>query len=134
MRLCNKCNASCFKADLLLNAVGLNDLFTALYMILVKHRAEGLSRNGLMCYNSLVGLPLLAAAAAATGELRGAAGFAHLRDPGFAALLAGTTGMGLVAPHAMFVCTQVNDPIMTSVVGVMKNVVTTVVGGVARRP
>lgn len=28
VRLCNKCNGSCFKADLLLNAVGLNDLNT----------------------------------------------------------------------------------------------------------
>ena len=28
VRLCNKCNASCFKADLLLNAVGLNDINT----------------------------------------------------------------------------------------------------------
>ena len=30
VRLCNKCNASCFKADLLLNAVGLNDINTVI--------------------------------------------------------------------------------------------------------
>jgi hypothetical protein len=32
VRLCNKCNASCFKADLLLNAVGLNDINTVTKM------------------------------------------------------------------------------------------------------
>jgi len=30
VRLCNKCNSMCFKSDLLLNAVGLNDLNTVL--------------------------------------------------------------------------------------------------------
>lgn len=39
--------------------------------------------------------------------------------------------LGLTVSHSTFVCTRVNDPIMTSTAGNLKNVIMTVVGAFA---
>ena len=39
--------------------------------------------------------------------------------------------LGLTVSHSTFVCTRVNDPIMTSTAGNLKNVIMTMIGAVA---
>ena len=41
------------------------------------------------------------------------------------------SGLGLSINHSMFVCTRINEPLMTSVAGNLKNAVMTVVGALA---
>lgn len=38
--------------------------------------------------------------------------------------------LGLVINHAQFVCTRTNDPLMTSVVGQLKNILSTIAGAI----
>jgi hypothetical protein len=42
-----------------------------------------------------------------------------------------SSGLGLTINHSMFVCTRVNEPLMTSVAGNLKNAIMTVVGALA---
>ena len=39
--------------------------------------------------------------------------------------------LGLIVSHSTFVCTRVNDPIMTSTAGNLKNVIMTILGAFA---
>ena len=55
-----------------------NDLFTALYLVMVKNTtaAAGLSATAMLSYNSALSMPLLLGAALGAGEVRSA-----LRSP-----------------------------------------------------
>ncbi|EGB12255.1 hypothetical protein AURANDRAFT_19744 [Aureococcus anophagefferens] len=117
-------------------AVLLNDLFTALRGVYVKAALPPppkLSKLSLLFYNALLGGAVLAPYLAYTGELAEArvwledAPSAHAGGHPVAAL-ALSASLGPVLQYAIFVCTQHNSALTTTVVGALKNVATTYVG------
>ena len=47
------------------------------------------------------------------------------------AVLASSSVLGLTVNHSQFLCTRVNEPLMTTVAGQMKNIVSTIIGAFA---
>ena len=43
-------------------------------------------------------------------------------------VLLGTATLGITIHHSTFLCTRVNEPIMTMVAGQMKNIISTILG------
>lgn len=111
-----------------------NDFFTAANAVYLKRKldAKTLGRWGLMFYNSLVSVPLLfiftvVAQPGSFGEVMAYKGWG---DPSFVFLFILSSLMGFILNYAIFVCTEVNSPLTTSVVGALKNVLVTF-GGMA---
>jgi len=63
-----------------------------------------------------------------TGELNATLDFPQLMDTNFLLTLAVSMVFGLIVSHAMFLCTKLNDPVTTSVVGAFKNCLMTFIG------
>jgi solute carrier family 35 protein len=114
-------------------AVFLNDVLTSLYLIMVKNApgSGALTTTGMLVYNSAVSLPLLGAAVWWAGEPAGVAAFPALASRQFQLVLLVASALGLSINHSTFVCTRVNEPLMTSVAGNLKNALMTVVGALA---
>lgn len=110
-----------------------NDVLTSLYLIMVKNTpsTSGLTTAGMLFYNSTLSLPMLALAAVVAGEPGRVLVYPLLLNRQFQAVLLLATAMGLSINHSTFVCTRVNEPLMTSVAGNMKNALMTVIGAFA---
>lgn len=65
------------------------------------------------------------------GEPSGMMLYPQLYQPHFLMVLFMASALGLSINHATFVCTRVNEPLMTSVAGNLKNAVMTIVGAIA---
>ncbi|EFN52887.1 hypothetical protein CHLNCDRAFT_26480, partial [Chlorella variabilis] len=111
-------------------AVLCNDLLTSLYLIMVKNTpgTNGLSTTGMLFYNSMLSLPMLLCAVVLKGEPGGMAGYPMLWHRTFQMVLLASSALGLTINHSTFVCTRVNEPLMTSVAGNLKNAIMTIVG------
>lgn len=111
-------------------AVLTNDALTSLYLIMVKNSpaTAGLSTTGMLFYNSALSLPMLGAALLLRSEPAAVARYPLLWAPRFQIILFLASALGLSINHSTFVCTRVNEPLMTSVAGNLKNIIMTVVG------
>lgn len=114
-------------------AVFSNDMMTALYLILVKDSPAALTTTGVLFYNAALSLPLLAVATALSGEPSLIRDYPLKGDPGFRMMVAASAALGLTINHSMFLCTRVNEPLVTSVAGSLKNIVMTIVGALLFR-
>ena len=114
-------------------AVLFNDLLTSLYLIMVKNTpaTSGLSTTGMLFYNSTLSLPMLLTAVVVMGEPAAVLKYPQLYNPQFILVLFLASALGLSINHSTFVCTRINEPLMTSVAGNLKNAVMTVVGAFA---
>ncbi|KAL6778279.1 hypothetical protein ACKKBG_A17590 [Auxenochlorella protothecoides x Auxenochlorella symbiontica] len=114
-------------------AVLANDLLTSLYLIMVKNNpaSHGLSTTGMLFYNSVLSLPLLGGVLLLRSEVWRVLAYPLLLSPQFQTALFLASAMGLTINHSTMVCTRVNEPLMTSVAGNLKNVLMTVVGALA---
>lgn len=114
-------------------AVIINNFLTALYLIMVKNSpaTAGLTTTGLLGYNAALSLPLLTAALALSNEPRQIRLYPGFRWHGYQVSMALSCILGLTVSHSTFVCTRVNDPIMTSTAGNLKNIIMTLVGAFA---
>ncbi|PSC73804.1 UDP-N-acetylglucosamine UDP-glucose GDP-mannose transporter [Micractinium conductrix] len=114
-------------------AVLCNDLLTSLYLIMVKNTpgTNGLSTTGMLFYNSVLSLPMLLAATVAKGEPSRMTSFPLLWDTNFQMVLFLASALGLTINHSTFVCTRINEPLMTSTAGNLKNAAMTIVGAFA---
>lgn len=114
-------------------AVLCNDLLTSLYLIMVKNTpaTNGLSTTGMLFYNSMLSLPLLLLAVLLKGEPSSMTSYPLLWSPQFQLALMAASVLGLTINHSTFVCTRVNEPLMTSVAGNLKNAIMTIVGAFA---
>lgn len=110
-----------------------NDIMTALYLVLVKDSPSKLTTTGVLFYNAALSLPLLAVATAMSGEHSLIRQYPRLDDTGFRMTLAASAVLGLSINHSTFFCTRVNEPLLTSVAGSLKNIVMTVVGALLFR-
>eukprot|EP00210_Caulerpa_lentillifera_P000475 g458.t1 len=123
--------------DLTFNAVGytaifFNDIFTALYLVLMKNLKglNDISTVELIFYNSALSIPMLLFGFIASGELGKFGAYPYWHIPGFQAVLIATSVLGLTIHHSTFVCTKANEPIMTMVAGQLKNMVSTIIGAI----
>ena len=114
-----------------------NDALTAGYGVATKLSLSGeraLGRTTLLLYNSLAGALAVGAvvfnpwSAASAAERAALARFDGWRDPGFCALFCGASVAGALLNYAIFACTQANSALTTTVVGCLKNVLTSYVG------
>lgn len=114
-------------------AVLCNDLLTSLYLIMVKNApvTKGLTTTRMLFYNSTLSIPMLLIAMLAMGEPSKLLLAPQLHDPNFLFVLFMASGLGLSINHSTFVCTRINEPLMTSVAGNLKNAVMTIVGALA---
>eukprot|EP01025_Chloroclados_australasicus_P000710 TRINITY_DN10276_c0_g1_i1.p1 TRINITY_DN10276_c0_g1~~TRINITY_DN10276_c0_g1_i1.p1 ORF type:complete len:338 (+),score=27.12 TRINITY_DN10276_c0_g1_i1:262-1275(+) len=110
--------------------LGLQDFATAGYLTMQKHStiAKGMSTEALLFYYSCVCLLPLGILCAATGQFAQAMAYQNLPDLGFLGCLLMSASLGIMINHSTFVCTRVTEPLVTSVAGNLKNIVTAVGG------
>lgn len=129
-------------------AVGLNDLFTACRGVYLKHALgpasstshtkkdvesgeeapKPLSKLSLLFYNALLSGIALYPYLRWTGDLEVARQWFDAPAEGAVVAVALSASLGPVLQYAIFVCTQHNSALTTTVVGALKNVATTYVG------
>ena len=113
-------------------AIGVNNLMTALYLVMMKRPSlSSLDSKAMLFYSAALSVPLLGGAAVVVGEPARVVAFTGAGRPGFAVVMALAGCMGAFINHATMVCTRANGPLTTSVVGSAKNIVMTVVGMLA---
>jgi len=71
----------------------------------------------MLFYNSMLSLPMLLSAVALRGEPARLGSYPLLWDPQFQLVLLLASALGLTINHSTFVCTRINEPLMTSVAG-----------------
>lgn len=108
-------------------------LFQTAYLLLVERSGadQGMSSFELMFYNALLSLPFLAAVLLFTGELTDSIPLLIEKcseSVPFTVAVTASLVMGLVLNYTMFLCTIVNSALTTTIVGVLKGVVTTIFG------
>ena len=107
--------------------------FQATYLILVEHTGseKGIGSAELLLYNSVLSLPFLLIVATATGEL-GQIGEAYraaiAASASFPLLLVLCSVMGCLLNYSIFLCTMNNSALTTTIVGVLKGVLSTLLG------
>ncbi len=121
--------------DLAFDATGytyilLNDLFTAAQGVYLMKKLESkdLGKFGLMFYNCIFSIPFLVAVIAYRGELEGVYAFTAWDQREFVALFLLSCVMGIVLTYSIFLCTQVNSALTTTVVGCLKNILVAYMG------
>jgi len=113
--------------------VGLNCVFTAAYLLLIAKlgKSSGLNSFGLMFYNNAQSLPLVLLICAVNGDFDEVGSYDYLLDPSFLLCFLFQSALAFLLNYSIFLCTQINSALATSVTGQMKNIVTTAVGYVA---
>mmetsp|Transcript_11776 Transcript_11776/g.49613 ORF Transcript_11776/g.49613 Transcript_11776/m.49613 type:complete len:535 (-) Transcript_11776:87-1691(-) len=104
---------------------------TACYLLLIKllRSSTGLSDAGLLWCNNVLAMPLmLAYTAVATDELQRVQSFPRLFDGSFIAFLILSASQAFLLNLCIFRCTNINSPLVTSVTGQIKDVLTTTLG------
>ena len=102
------------------------------YLLTVERAKQGLSSHELLLYNSLLSVPFLLLMCILDGELASApTSLARLaRTGGLPGLvtLAGAVFQGVLLNFSNFLCTRVNSALTTTIVGILKGVMTTALG------
>lgn len=111
-------------------AVFINNFVTALFLVMIKRTTAkaGLTTTGLLFYKAILSVPMLVALTSLSPEVAFAKTFPLLHTRTFQAVFLGTAGLGVSINHSIIVCTRMNDAMMTTVAGNLKNVVATVLG------
>eukprot|EP00741_Cyanophora_paradoxa_P023848 tig00021680_g23035.t1 len=78
---------------------------------------------GLLYYCSVISIPFLLICTALNGELAEFAHFPYLTTPGFQVCFAGSVFLGFAIHFAIYLCTTVNSPLTTSIMGQVKAVI-----------
>lgn len=112
-------------------AVLCNDVLTALYLIMVKNTNKGLTTTRMLFYNATISIPMLLLAGIATNELPMLRSAPQLQSGEFLTVLFLASALGLTINHSTFLCTRVNEPLMTSTCGNIKNGAMTIIGAIA---
>ncbi|CAG9462528.1 unnamed protein product [Pedinophyceae sp. YPF-701] len=114
-------------------AVMVNNVCSSSFMFMVKYNAASkkLGTNGLLFYNSLMGGVSMLTLLFLNGDLERLRVFPNFSGALFALTFLCANVMGLLVNHSLLVCTKVNDPIATSVVGSFKNMIMTIIGAFA---
>eukprot|EP00760_Papus_ankaliazontas_P015146 PhM_4_TR16371/c0_g1_i1/m.77377/K15281/SLC35D; solute carrier family 35 len=115
----------------------LNDVFTALNGVLLRKKVDvrdKLTTEGVMFYNTLFSTPflVLVMALSPSHEFSRIAAFPGWGNPRFIVCLVLSGVMGFILNFSYYLCTTVNSPLTTTVVGCLKNVLSTYCGMLIR--
>ncbi|KAH9618389.1 hypothetical protein KSS87_015089 [Heliosperma pusillum] len=106
--------------------------FQTMYLVLVEKSGaeDGLSSVEIMFYNSFLSLPFLLFLIIATREVPESLSllFAKSSSLSFMVILVASLIMGIALNFTMFLCTIVNSALTTTIVGVLKGVISTTLG------
>lgn len=109
--------------------VTLNCIFTATYLLsIAKFGKQGLNTFGLMYYNNLQSLPLVIILCYFWGDFDYLMTYPLLSDTGFWICFLFQSALAFLLNYSIFLCTNVNSALATSVTGQIKNIATTAVG------
>lgn len=110
--------------------VFLNDAFTAANGVFMKQKldAKDLGAIGVMFYNSLVCLPLMVVVCLAENKVPEVLEMGLVSDSTFMSLLILSGALGCLVAYSTVLCTQNNSALTTTVVGCLKNIVTSYIG------
>ncbi|XXG58363.1 hypothetical protein AAC387_Pa04g0687 [Persea americana] len=122
-----------FSFDLFGYSMALTSVFfQTMYLVLVERSGaeDGLSSVELMFYNGILSLPFLLFIIIAMGEFPHSLSllFEKAISLPFLVILVISLVMGIVLNYTMFLCTIVNSALTTTIVGVLKGVVSTTFG------
>ncbi|CAG0915114.1 unnamed protein product [Notodromas monacha] len=108
----------------------LNDLFTASQGVFTKQKLNSnyFGKYGVLYYNAFFTLIPTALYVYLSGEFDKALSFDGWENPLFFTLFLLSSVMGYTLMFATILCTQMNSPLTVTVVGCMKNIVTTYAG------
>eukprot|EP01012_Entosiphon_sulcatum_P039866 TRINITY_DN5320_c0_g1_i2.p1 TRINITY_DN5320_c0_g1~~TRINITY_DN5320_c0_g1_i2.p1 ORF type:complete len:352 (-),score=62.01 TRINITY_DN5320_c0_g1_i2:276-1292(-) len=111
-------------------SVLLYDLFTALNNVYTKKKADVFGEVGVLFYNTVYTFPLLVLMYVVfrTSEMTRMLSFPYWKDPGFLLSLTLSSMMGCLIQYSTIICTKYTSPLTTTVVGCLKNIVTTYAG------
>ncbi|XP_072165654.1 uncharacterized protein [Diadema setosum] len=110
---------------------GISSIFLqGVYLTMVERLKlkDDMSTNGILFVNSLNCIPFLLIYSLCTLELRDCASHLAGGSLEFYTTFAFVVSAGSVLNYSMFLCTTMNSALTTSIVGVMKGVVTTIIG------
>jgi solute carrier family 35 protein len=113
----------------------LNCIFTAVFLLSIsKFGKQGLNSFGLMYYNNIQSLPIVLLICYFNGDLDFKTGFfnyEYLNQWDFWIYFLFQSGLAFLLNYAIFLCTNINSALATSVTGQIKNIATTAGGYVA---
>jgi len=109
--------------------VALNCFFTAAYLLAIaKFGKQGLNTFGLMYYNNIQSLPLVVLLCYFNGDFDLLATYKYRYDAGFWICFLFQSALAFLLNYSIFLCTNINSALATSVTGQIKNIATTAVG------
>ena len=109
--------------------VALNCLFTAAYLLsIARFGKQGLNTFGLMWINNVQSLPLVVALCWFNGDFDLLASYKYRYDVGFWVCFLFQSALAFLLNYSIFLCTNINSALATSVTGQIKNIATTAVG------
>ena len=109
--------------------VALNCFFTAAYLLAIaKFGKQGLNTFGLMYYNNIQSLPLVVLLCWLNGDFEVLSNYKYRYDMGFWICFLFQSGLAFLLNYSIFLCTNINSALATSVTGQIKNIATTAVG------
>eukprot|EP00743_Colponemidia_sp_Colp-15_P006395 GILK01006884.1.p1 GENE.GILK01006884.1~~GILK01006884.1.p1 ORF type:complete len:327 (+),score=37.19 GILK01006884.1:52-1032(+) len=108
----------------------INCAVTAGYLVWIAKlgHVSNLNSFGQMFYNNVLALPWVFITAWLNGELAAVSSFPYLWSFKFHVFFIISCSQAFLLNYAIFLCTNVNSALTTSVVGQLKNILTTVVG------
>lgn len=121
--------------DLTFNAKGytlimISNLFTAANGVYTKKTidAREINKHEILYYNALFSILPLILLSICTNDLESLRNFEHCSDIGFALSFLASCFMGYLLMYSTVLCTHYNSALTTTIVGTLKNILTTYVG------
>jgi len=110
--------------------VFLNCIFTAAYLLSIAKfgKQQGLNSFGLMYNNNIQSLPLVILLCWYNGDFAVFLNYAYFYNVGFWICFLFQSALAFLLNYSIFLCTNINSALATSVTGQIKNVATTAVG------